>query len=301
MPPSGRPTEQPGIDRQRVADHPLEGEVRLDMRAAPPPEGVAGARAEGERLGEGGGEAGPVGVMDPAGGGRVGVGADVMYSPGDLMQQVLDEAGKFVGEVIAPLNRSGDEIGAQWSGGAVTMPPGFRDAYQQFWQAGWPALSAAPDDGGQGLPAVLESVLYEWLSAANHGFTMAPGFYRDRFRARHDIDTVVPDEAGRAEVHLRLPTGSEHWLHVQAHPLPNEGARDPRLLLIEARDASLRRQTDYLDATLHGCRAPERRLRALIAREPGIAKKIDKIVHGRSAQMMAMEDVVEEPEATDAA
>ena len=51
----------------------------------------------------------------------------------DLMQQVLDEAGKFVGDVVAPLNRDGDEIGAQWKDGAVTMPPGFKAAYQSFW------------------------------------------------------------------------------------------------------------------------------------------------------------------------
>ena len=93
----------------------------------------------------------------------------------DLMRQVLEEAGKFVGEVIAPLNREGDEIGAQFKAGVVTTPPGFRDAYQAFWQAGWPALSAAEDDGGQGLPTVLEAMLYEMLSAANHGWTMAPG------------------------------------------------------------------------------------------------------------------------------
>ncbi|MFA6615293.1 MAG: acyl-CoA dehydrogenase family protein, partial [Hydrogenophaga sp.] len=93
----------------------------------------------------------------------------------DLMRQVAEEAGKFVGQVVAPLSRDGDEIGARWHNGAVTMPPGFRDAYQAFWQAGWPALSAAPEDGGQGLPAVLEAMLYEWLSAANHGWTMAPG------------------------------------------------------------------------------------------------------------------------------
>ena len=61
----------------------------------------------------------------------------------ELMQQVLDEAGKFVGEVIAPLNRGGDEIGAQYKEGVVTMPPGFKAAYQAFWQAGWPALAAS--------------------------------------------------------------------------------------------------------------------------------------------------------------
>ncbi len=92
-----------------------------------------------------------------------------------LQAQVLDEAAKFVAEVVAPLNRTGDEIGCRFDAGAVTAPPGFRDAYQAFWRAGWPALAAAPEDGGQGLPAVLEAVLYEWLNAANHGFTMAPG------------------------------------------------------------------------------------------------------------------------------
>ena len=92
-----------------------------------------------------------------------------------LMAQVLEEAGKFVAEVIAPLNKVGDEVGCRFEAGQVTTPPGFADAYRAFWQAGWPALSAAVEDGGQGLPRVLETVLYEWLRAANHGWTMAPG------------------------------------------------------------------------------------------------------------------------------
>lgn len=98
-----------------------------------------------------------------------------------LMDQVLDEAGRFVAGVIAPLNRIGDEEGCRFLPGAdgapgrVATPAGFRNAYQAFVAAGWPALSADPDDGGQGLPAVLDAVLFEWLAAANHGFTMAPG------------------------------------------------------------------------------------------------------------------------------
>jgi alkylation response protein AidB-like acyl-CoA dehydrogenase len=97
----------------------------------------------------------------------------------DLLDQVLEESAKFVGEVIAPLQRVGDEVGAQHTlengVGQVTMPPGFKGAYQSFWQSGWPALACAVEDGGQGLPAVLEATLYEMLSAANHGWTMAPG------------------------------------------------------------------------------------------------------------------------------
>ncbi|MEO6854528.1 MAG: acyl-CoA dehydrogenase family protein [Rhodoferax sp.] len=93
----------------------------------------------------------------------------------DLALQVLDEAGKFVANVVAPLQRAGDEIGCRFEAGQVATPPGFKAAYQAFWQAGWPSLSCAVEDGGQGLPAVLEGVLFEMLAGANHGWTMAPG------------------------------------------------------------------------------------------------------------------------------
>ena len=70
-----------------------------------------------------------------------------------IVQQVLEEAGRFVAEVVAPLQEVGDRVGAQFKNGQVTMPPGFRQAYQAFWQAGWPALSAAVEDGGRVCPA----------------------------------------------------------------------------------------------------------------------------------------------------
>ena len=60
-----------------------------------------------------------------------------------LMKQVLEEAGRFVAEVVAPLNRTGDEAGCTLEDGAVRTPPGFAEAYRAFWQAGWPALAAA--------------------------------------------------------------------------------------------------------------------------------------------------------------
>ena len=87
----------------------------------------------------------------------------------DLMQQVLGEAGKFVAAEVSPLHRAGDEQGCTFDAGQVTTPPGFKAAYQSFWQAGWAGLSCAIEDGGQGLPEVLNQVLYEMLSAANHG------------------------------------------------------------------------------------------------------------------------------------
>lgn len=136
----------------------------------------------------------------------------------DLMRQVAEEAGKFVGEVVAPLNRDGDEIGARWKDGAVTMPPGFRDAYQAFWRAGWPALSAAPEDGGQGLPAALEAMLYEWLSAANHGWTMAPGLLHGAYECiKHHASAEL-----KAKYLEKVATGE--WLATMCLTEPHAGS-----------------------------------------------------------------------------
>ena len=136
----------------------------------------------------------------------------------ELMAQVLDEAGKFVAAEIAPLNRSGDEVGAQWHQGAVTMPPGFNDAYQAFWQAGWASLTTATEDGGQALPAVLESVLYEWLSAANHGWTMAPGLLHGAYECiKHHAS-----EALQAQYASKVGTGE--WLATMCLTEPHAGS-----------------------------------------------------------------------------
>jgi alkylation response protein AidB-like acyl-CoA dehydrogenase len=136
----------------------------------------------------------------------------------ELMRQVLDEAGKFVGDVVAPLNRAGDQVGARWQDGVVTMPPGFRDAYQAFWQGGWPALSAASEDGGQGLPAVLEAMLYEMLSAANHGWTMAPGLLHGAYECiRHHASDEL-----KARYLSKIATGE--WLATMCLTEPHAGS-----------------------------------------------------------------------------
>ena len=137
---------------------------------------------------------------------------------GELVQQVLDEAGKFVGEVVAPLNRDGDEIGAQWQNGKVTMPPGFKAAYQMFWQAGWPALSADIEDGGQGLPTVLEIMLYEMLSGANHGWTMAPGLLHGAYECIKHYASPSLKETYLGKV------GTGEWLATMCLTEPHAGS-----------------------------------------------------------------------------
>src|SRR5262245_40605118 len=94
----------------------------------------------------------------------------------DLSPEVLDamiaEAAKLVETVIAPLNRSGDEEGCQWSPEGVRTPKGFKDAYKQYYEAGLGSLSGDVDYGGQGLPPSLGLVVSEMVSAANNSFCM---------------------------------------------------------------------------------------------------------------------------------
>jgi alkylation response protein AidB-like acyl-CoA dehydrogenase len=136
----------------------------------------------------------------------------------DLMHQILEESGKFIAEQIAPLNPVGDHVGAHFKDGAVTMPPGFKDAYQAFWQAGWASLCTATDDGGQGLPAVLESVLYEWLSAANHGWTMAPGLLHGAYECiKHHASDAL-----KAQYLHKVGTGE--WLATMCLTEPHAGS-----------------------------------------------------------------------------
>lgn len=87
----------------------------------------------------------------------------------ELVDAVLEEGARFTQTVLAPLNSVGDEVGCSYdkATGAVTTPPGFREAYQQYVEAGWPSLNAPPEFGGQGLPHTIGMSMKEMIDAAN--------------------------------------------------------------------------------------------------------------------------------------
>ena len=92
----------------------------------------------------------------------------------ELVEQILEESGKFCGEVLSPLNQSGDAEGSKWDQGKVTTPRGFIAAYQQFVEGGWNALQFPPEFGGQGLPKLVATPVMEMWKAANLSFSLCP-------------------------------------------------------------------------------------------------------------------------------
>ena len=104
----------------------------------------------------------------------------------DTINQIVEEAGKFASEVAFPLNQVGDKEGCtRHDDGSVTTPTGFKEAYKQYVESGWPALSCDPEYGGQGLPQLLNSALYETLNSANQSWAMYPGLSHGAYECLH--------------------------------------------------------------------------------------------------------------------
>ena len=94
----------------------------------------------------------------------------------DVVEAVLTEGGRFVADVLFPLNQSGDQEGCtRHPDGSVTTPAGFKQAYDQFRESGWGTLSAPEEFGGQGMPHVVATAFEEYLISANMAFAMYPG------------------------------------------------------------------------------------------------------------------------------
>ncbi len=101
----------------------------------------------------------------------------------DLLDSVLEEAGKFCAEILLPLNAPGDEEGCHYENGVVRTPKGFKEAYKAFSEAGWGALNADPQYGGQGLPETVAKLVEEMICACNISFGLYPGLSHGAYLA----------------------------------------------------------------------------------------------------------------------
>ena len=109
----------------------------------------------------------------------------------ETMNSVLEEGGKFAAEAIAPLNASGDAQGCTLdkSAHAVRTPEGFKAAYAQYVEGGWPAMVCDPVYGGQGLPVLINQCIFEMLNSANQAWTMYPGLSHGAYACLHEHGT----------------------------------------------------------------------------------------------------------------
>lgn len=109
----------------------------------------------------------------------------------DLIDQIVAEGGKFAEEVIAPINRPGDQEGCHIEGDVVTTPKGWKEAYHQMVEAGWTSLSFGTEYGGQGLPAIVSMAVGQFTAAASAAFSMYPGLTAGAY---HGIEASASDE-----------------------------------------------------------------------------------------------------------
>ena len=96
------------------------------------------------------------------------------HADGETVNAILEGAGALATDVLAPINRAGDKVGARLENGGVHTAPGFPEAYRQFAAGGWNGLSAATEHGGQGLPRAVEAAVFEMVQAANMAFGLCP-------------------------------------------------------------------------------------------------------------------------------
>jgi alkylation response protein AidB-like acyl-CoA dehydrogenase len=109
----------------------------------------------------------------------------------DLLEAILEEAGKFCSTELLTINQGGDEHGVVHADGEVSTPPGFKQAYAKFIENGWTGIDSNPEHGGQGLPKMLHVLIDEMLGATNLSFKLYAELSRGAY---HLLDNMASDE-----------------------------------------------------------------------------------------------------------
>ncbi|WP_267393005.1 MULTISPECIES: acyl-CoA dehydrogenase C-terminal domain-containing protein [unclassified Sphingomonas] len=126
-----------------------------------------------------------------------GLPAHAEFTP-DLLDAVLEEAGRMAQDILLPLNASGDLEGCTLENGVVRTPTGFKAAYDQFREGGWAALASPPEWGGQGLPETINKLVEEMICATNLSFSLYPGL-------THGATTAIEGHASEDIKQAYLP------------------------------------------------------------------------------------------------
>jgi acyl-CoA dehydrogenase len=136
----------------------------------------------------------------------------------DVVDAVLEEAGKYASDVIAPLNAVGDRHGTPLKDGAITMPPGWKEAYTGWAQAGWNGLAGPTEWGGQGLPHALNSACIEMWNSASMAFGIGPVLTMGAIEALNNHGT----DALKQKYLEKLTTGE--WMGTMQLTEPQAGS-----------------------------------------------------------------------------
>ena len=136
----------------------------------------------------------------------------------ELLETILSEAGRFAAEEIAPLNRVGDQDPPRLENGAVTMPPGWRKVYRRWQEAGWNALGAPEEVGGQALPMLISAAMQEMWNGASMAFGIGPTLTMGA------IEALVRHAAPELQERYLPPIASGEWMATMNLTEPQAGS-----------------------------------------------------------------------------
>ncbi|MCH7866016.1 MAG: acyl-CoA dehydrogenase, partial [Proteobacteria bacterium] len=164
----------------------------------------------------------------------------------DLVDAILEEAGKLATEVLAPLNRPGDIEGCTFENGVVRTPKGFPEAYAKFIEGGWNGVTFDPEYGGQGLPRLVATAVFEIWHSANMAFAICPTLTQ----AAVELLSVHGSDALRAVFMAKLVSGA--WTGTMVMTEPQAGSDLAKIRTKAVRDGDRYRITGQKIFITHG-------------------------------------------------